>query len=425
MPEASKPEGDGTSPEPDASAVSSESTATDNTQHVEAEKSAGDLKMGNEVQEQGNETPAGVAVDTDAIVSAVTMAFDERVTKSLKAFEERLKKIEEEPVNPAPMQVGTKSANLNTKTGLGDSWQKAAAHFVRTGDDGGLKAMKASNDTDMNVGTDADGGYAVPTGHYQGIIARRDEMMLADALGVLNIPGKGTTVNVPLDAEADGEFVSTAEAASTDRDAPALGQAAMTLVKYTKRVELSYELLEDEDSRLMAFLEDFIGRGMAKTHNSLLVTEILANGTSAKTTTGAAAITAGEIMDLEYALADEYTDNAAWLMRRASEGTIRQLQGNDFLFQVTPAGNGDGSARRDINGFPVYNSQSMPAIASTNKAIAFVNGNFIGKREAPDITFLRDPYSKASTGQIVLHYYFRTVYRVLQAEAVQYLTQAT
>ena len=63
--------------------------------------------------------------------------------------------------------------------------------------------------------------------------------MLANRLGVQNIPGIGTTVNVPLDAEADGEFVSTAEAAANDRDAPAVGTVAMTLTKYTKRIEIS------------------------------------------------------------------------------------------------------------------------------------------------------------------------------------------
>ena len=69
--------------------------------------------------------------------------------------------------------------NVNVKTKRGDDEVKAFAYFVRTGDKG---AIKASNDTDMNVGTPADGGDAVPTGHFQGIIARRDESMLAQRL---------------------------------------------------------------------------------------------------------------------------------------------------------------------------------------------------------------------------------------------------
>jgi len=55
----------------------------------------------------------------------------------------------------------------------------------------------------------------------------------------------------------------------------------------------------------------------------------------------------------------------------------------------------------------------------------YLNMSQMGYREAPGLTFLRDPYSKAGNGQVVLHYYFRTVYKVLQAEAVGYGQHAT
>jgi HK97 family phage major capsid protein len=241
-------------------------------------------------------------------------------------------------------------------------------------------------------------------------------------LGVMQIPGSGTTVNVPLDAEADGEFVSTAEAAAFDRDAPALGTAAMTLVKYTKKVELSYELLQDEDSRLLAFLDDFVGRGMAKTHNSLLLTEALANGTAALTLDNAASVTAAEIPELQYKLAGEYDDGAQWIMRRAVEGQIRGLVGNNWQFAPTPAGQIAGVPT--LFGRPVHNSAYMGAGTTATKSLLYGNFRYMGMRLAPDITVLRDPYSKAGNGQIVLHYYFRTVYKVLQAEAIVYSTQA-
>ena len=204
-------------------------------------------------QEPAQEPAVDIQATVDAAVKAATAKLDEQIA-ALKA-------------QPAPFKAG-KAPMVNSVTKLGDSEIKAYSHFLRTGDE---SAIKASNDTDMNIGTAADGGNAVPTGHFQGIIARRDESRLSASLGVRNIPGVGTTVNVPVDNEADGEFVSTAEAAASDRDAPALGTVAMTLVKYTKRVELSNELLQDEDSRLMEFLNDFVGRGMAKTHNDLLL----------------------------------------------------------------------------------------------------------------------------------------------------------
>ena len=133
-----------------------------------------------------------------------------------------------------------------------------------------------------------DGLNAVPTGHYRQIIARRDEDMLSNQLGVMRIPGKGLTVNVPLDAEADLAFASTSEQADNyanvyERDWPALGTVAMTLVKYTKKIALTEELLEDEDSNLLAFVSNFVGRSMAMTHNSLLLTELRTGGTAGLT----------------------------------------------------------------------------------------------------------------------------------------------
>ena len=325
------------------------------------------------------------------------------------------------PMRPdgAPMEI--RASNR------GDDPVKAEARALRvymlSGDGGALRELRASNDTDMNVGTSADGGYTVPTGHYAGIIARRDELMAANLLGVARIPGQGTTVNVPVDGEDDGEFVSTNEAASFDRDAPALGQVAMTLVKYTKKVELSYELLEDEGSNLMAFLDNFVGRGLAKTHNSLLVAALAAGGTAAATFTTNSAITLDKIPELVYSLPDPYQDSGAWLMRRTTEGHIRGLSGTSNWY-FAPNVSGGVAPKAELWGYPIVNSQAVAAIGSSAKSVYFGNFNFVGLREAPGMTFLRDPYSGAATGQVKLFYYFRAVYKVLQAEAIRIGTHA-
>ena len=316
------------------------------------------------------------------------------------------------------------ATSVNSKTKRGDDEMKALAYFIRTGDKG---AMKASNDTDMNVGDANDGGNAVPTGHFQNIIARRDESMLARQLGVTLIPGKGTTVNVPVDGEDDGEFVVKGEGTAFDRDAPNIGQAAMTLGKYTKKIELSVELLEDEDSRLLDFLANFVGRGMAKTHNDLLITEALANGT--KTDDFAqTAIAAG---DLEQMVFDDdlsaYLDDSGsvgWIMKPSTYASVISIASSNTRFYHANVGD-TASPRPTVLGYPVFFSNKISAIGSGNKSVIFGNMSQIGYREAPGLTFLRDPYSKAGNGQVVLHYYFRTVYKVLQAEAVGYGQHAT
>src|SRR5262245_15006422 len=276
----------------------------------------------------------------------------------------------------------------------------------------------------MTEGTPAQGGYAVPTGMYNQIIAKLREQALYPRIGVRQIPGKGLTVNVPIEGARDGAFIATGENATTDRDSPILAQAPMTLVKYTKRIELSWELMEDEDANLMSFIANWVGDGMAITHNTALVTEALANGTLGLTLSNNSA--AGDIPGLVYALPTGYEQGAVWIMRKAVEGAYRGQTGNNFQFVPTnPDGDNSVGTNMSLWGYPLYNSAAMPAAAASAKILLFGNFSYMGMRLAPDITFLRDPYSAAITGQLRLHYYFRTVYKVLQAEAILYGTQGT
>jgi HK97 family phage major capsid protein len=273
----------------------------------------------------------------------------------------------------------------------------------------------------MNIGTAADGQYLVPTGHYQGIIARRDEMALTPQIGVQTFTGKGTSIIVPVDDEGDGEFVVTTEANDFDLDAPATNKVTLTKLLYSKTIQLSYQLLQDEDSNLMEFLTNFVGRGLAKTHNSLLITEALANGSASLTRYAAAAIGVKEIQELVYKQAGEYAEGSVWLMKRATEGYIRGLSSaNSFVFNPNPAGSDRG--RPEIWGFPVHNTEKMAAIGGTYKSLIFGNFSYMGMYEDPSLTFLRDPYTLSRKGQVQLHYYFRVDYGVLQAEAIHYAT---
>jgi HK97 family phage major capsid protein len=311
-------------------------------------------------------------------------------------------------------EKGGSEAPAVNKTARGDSEQRAFMHYIRTGDRS--RELRASNDTDLNIGTAADGGVTVPTGLVNSILAKRNETMLADKLGVLRVPGKGTTVDAPVDNGTANEFVSTAEAAANDRDGPALAKKSLTLVKYTKKLQLSIELLEDEDAALQTFLDDYVGRAWAKSHNQLLLTEAMASGTT-NALAAAAAATASDIPKLVYALPDGYQDNAAWIMRRATEGLYRALTGSVFQFVPTPSG-----PANQLWSYQIFNSGYAEAVATTKKSLFFGNWGFMMMREAPGLTVLRDPFSSAGTGQVNLHYYFRAVYKLGVAEAIQYGT---
>ena len=352
-----------------------------------------------------------------------------------KAEAEKLQKQEElaEQVEgmraSAAKPVEQRKAPAHIQRPTPDTAEGIFCRYIRSkGDEGALRELRASNDTTMNITTAADGGDLVPVGHYQGIIEQLRPQALYSMLGVRMIPGMGTTVNVPVDNEGDsGAFVSTSESSAFDRDAPAVTKVAMTLVKYTKKIDLTYELIQDEDSRLMDFLNVYVAQGMAATVNALLVTEALANGTAALTLDSASAIGAAEIPELLYKLSAEYArGNVAWLATRATEGYLRGLaSSNQFLFAPTPGGTGNGQGWGTLWGAPMYTDSNMGSITASAKSLLVGNWSYMGMRLDPAMTFLYDPYSRASYGETILHYYFRCDFAVLQAKAFQYATHPT
>lgn len=330
---------------------------------------------------------------------------------------ERAEKLQAVEARTAAQKSAVSAPMVNLQTRLGDSEERAFAHYLRTGDGSGMQELRAYNNTDMNITTQADGGYAVPTGLYNQIIARRDELSLVPKLGLRAIPGKGLTVNVAIDGEADVLFASVSEAGNVLQDAPALGQKAFTLVKYGKYITLSWELLRDEDANLIAFVNDWVARGVAATENSLLITEALANGTAGLTLDAAAAIGAAEIPELEGKLMPEYQDGAAWIMHPTTYAYLRGLFGtSQFTFNPGWTGTEPGF------GYPVHRSSYATALAASAKSLIFGNFNFMGFRRGTSLQVLNDPYTGAGTGQTKMWFWFDAVFGVLQAEAIQYAT---
>ena len=232
------------------------------------------------------------------------------------------------------------------------------------------------------------------------------------------------TVNVPLDGEADGEWISTAEKGAYDKDTPVIGNQAFTLVKYTKNVPLTEELLASEQSQLLAFIANFVGRGAAKQHNVLFAAEVEASGTEFKVFAADDAIASGEIEDIIYGDADmsNYLDGAKFVMRAATYGDVISLLGSARIYAEQTTGIGRGLSGVSLMGFPVEFSAKVDAITGGGKSVFFGNWDYLGlyERGNGNFTVLRDPFSEAATGQINFWYRFEADYEILQSEAVGY-----
>ena len=192
----------------------------------------------------------------------------------------------------------------------------------------------------------------------------------------------------------------------------------MTLAFYSKKVQLSYQLLQGEDSKLMAFLEDYVGRAYGLTHNGLMVTAALAGGTSV-TLGAAAAATAGDPQTVIYSQKGEYSEGSQWVMARGTDGAYRKLTGNPLMYGPT------GGPVDSLWNYPVNWCADVPAIGAGNKSAIFGNWSYMAVYESPSLQMLRDPYGAAGTGQVNLFYWFGVKYLVTVAEAILYGTHPT
>lgn len=383
--------------------------------------------------------------ETRAMTPEEQTEYDE-LLKQIKGLDESLEREErqaelETSLQSPPNTPRSQAPSFN-RLPLGDSEVRALGHYIKTGDTGGVRSLMESEEGQapeirvhmptglemrataevMNVAADADGKSAVPTGFVSQIAARRAEVRLAERLGVQMIPGQGTTVNYPYENADAVVFGATSEQVDNlsntyEQDRPTLATKAFTLAKKTKKLILTEELLDDEDANLMAFIADHIGRAMGLTHNTLLMTEAAATGTSVALGAAAAA-TAGDPEKLVFhATLGFYLDDgasAAWVMRPPTYGAILNLTGNARLYAPTAA----GTFNRDLFGYPVYYSNAAAAIAASAKSIYFGNWRYMGMREDPALRLIRDPYT--TDGVVILKYSFRVVYGLLIAGALAY-----
>ena len=327
-----------------------------------------------------------------------------------------------------PVNSAVKSPAV-LKLPRGDNEANAFHAFVTRGDKGAFRTegnelvipfeTRAAVDSTMNITTAADGGNLVPTG-LSGIVAvRKNESMLAPKLGVRKVLGVGTTVNYPVESSDPEVFATTSEQAdnhgtSYERNTVATGVKAFTLVKKTRKIELTEELMQDSPINIMDYVANRIGREVAKTHNIALLAEVAANGTSFKTFASGTAIAAGELevlagnSALGYYL--EEGANPAWITSNPTLAAINSITANPRMY--------GSNVNSGLLGYPVFLSGGVAAMGLSAKSIYFGNWDYVGLREGVGVNLIVDPYSV--DGATILKYSFRLAYGVLQAGAVGY-----
>lgn len=232
----------------------------------------------------------------------------------------------------------------------------------------------------LNVGTDADGGFAVPefwTSLYEGL---REFGIIRDLATVITTE-MGGDLHVPRVAAAAAVPALTPEAAAIADDAEAFDEAVIGAYKYARITKASEEVVQD----VLFDVPSFVGRRLGE-DLALATGAAYANGTGAgqpqglfagatETFTLAAngAIAADEVIDLVYSVSAPYRRNGVFVCNDSTIAAVRKLKdANDqYLWQVSIQ---SGEPDR-LLGYPVHPDSHVASLGGATGARVIGFGN--------------------------------------------------
>ena len=275
----------------------------------------------------------------------------------------------------------------------------------------------------FNITTGASGSYLVPDPLYQVIQAKRNLASFIRLTQAQHFTTPADHILVPAEDTSHTAFTLTAESAAYTENEGTVAQVDMILLKYTKEVVTTEEFSAYEGTNFDAWLMTALGRAEGVTENTLVYTELAAHSTSMGTAMASqTAITPGELSRLVGSLPAGYNvpSECGFVTRNSTKWYLKALAtgSGPFAFIPTPGGG-------DFFGYPCYVCDDVVAPAATIKSVWFANWTMFGIAERPGMMIQRNPYLLMANGQIALFASIFRSFKVLQAEAFMYATQAT
>ena len=286
---------------------------------------------------------------------------------------------------------------------LGDEYKDAFSAYVKRGEE---KALQ--------VGSNTDGGYLVPTETETEIARRLTAISPIRALAtVRNVSGSVYKKPVALSGPAVGWASETGARSTTNSQTISLIDFP-TAELYAQPAATSM-FLDDAAVDVGQWIADEVNAAFAEQETTAFVT---GNGTNkpkgflAETKVAEASWEWGKIgylatgvsgdfpaddpsdalVDLVYTLKAGYRQNASWVMNRRSQGAVRKLKDADGNYLWQPGVS--AGARATLMGFDLVEAEDMPDIGAGTTPIAFGDfrrGYLVVDRTGVNV--LRDPYS--------------------------------
>lgn len=362
------------------------------------------------------------ASDPAAILAALNSAFSAFKTENdtrIKALESgkadvvTAEKVERINAHVSALQAALDEANQRIANlgmgGVGGGKTLRDAEYSKS-----FEAYVRKNDiqASLNKGTAAEGGYTTPVEWDRTIT---DKLVLLSPMrrlaNVISIGTNGFSKLFNNRGTASGWVGETD--ARPETAGPTFGTLAYPIGEIYANPSATQQLLDDSEVNIESWLAGEVetefayqesvaflsGNGANKPNGVLTYVTGGANAAAhpfgdIKTVNSgaAAALTPDGILNLVYALPSAFTQNATFIVNRATQGAIRKLKDGQGNYLWQPAAVAGQPAT--LNGFPIEEMAAMPDIAAGAKPVLFGDfrrGYLIIDRIG--VRVLRDPYT--------------------------------
>jgi len=367
----------------------------------------------------------------DGLLSAEDTATYDKMEADVVALGKEIDRLERQAAIDAEMAKATSSpitnqpaaAPVEEKTGRASGDYKAAFWNAMRGKNAAVVVNA------LQIGTDSEGGYLVPTEFETALTAALEEENAIRRIA--NIITTSGDRKIPVVATKGTATWVDEEGAIPESD-DTFGQVSLGAFKLATMIKVSEELLNDSAFDLESYIaKSFGGRMGSREEEGFLVgngtgkpTGIFAatgGGQVGVTTAGAAAITLDEILDLFYSLKAPYRRNATFVMNDSTVKAIRKLKDSTGQYLWQPSVK---EATPDtILSRPLITSAYAPEMAAGSKTVAFGDFSYywIADREGRVFKRLNELY--AATGQVGFMCTQRVDGKLILPEAIKVLQQ--
>ena len=281
---------------------------------------------------------------------------------------------------------------------------------------------------DLQVGTDAEGGYLVPDEFERKLVEALEEESIFRQMATVIKTSNGDR-KIPI-VTSKGEAVWMDEEQQYSLSDDTFGQASLSAYKLGTAIKISEELLNDSVFDLPSYIaKEFARRIGAKEEEAFLVgdgkgkpTGIFAavGGAENGATTSTANISFDDMIELFYSVKSPYRKKAVWVLNEQTVKALRKLKDNTGNYIWQPAVS-SGLPDTILNR-PYVTSVYAPVSAAGAKSIAFGDLSYywIADRQGRSLKRLNELF--AMNGQVGFLASQRVDGKLILPEAVKTLT---